>query len=144
MRSKAPLAMMEQIVMVLVFAIAATVCLQSFALSVKFSEQYETTDKAILVVQNVAEKLKMQDIEVLMNEMNAVHKGNTCWELYYNSEWELTAKQAAGAAYCIEVNYRDADEYLWKAKLSVCEIGEEPLFDIEIAGQRNSEVAENA
>ena len=31
MRSKAPLALMEQMVMVLVFALAAALCLQSFA-----------------------------------------------------------------------------------------------------------------
>lgn len=32
MRSKAPLALMEQMVMVLVFALAAALCLQAFAL----------------------------------------------------------------------------------------------------------------
>ena len=39
MRSKAPLALMEQMVMVLVFALAAALCLQAFALADRISRQ---------------------------------------------------------------------------------------------------------
>ena len=38
MKSKAPLVMMEQVVMVLIFALAAALCLQTFVLSGKISK----------------------------------------------------------------------------------------------------------
>ena len=40
MRSKAPLALMEQMVMVLVFALAAALCLQAFALADRISRHF--------------------------------------------------------------------------------------------------------
>ena len=46
MRSKAPLALMEQMVMVLVFALAAALCLQAFALADRISRQNAERDQA--------------------------------------------------------------------------------------------------
>lgn len=47
MRSKAPLALMEQMVMVLVFALAAALCLQAFALADRISRQNAERDQAL-------------------------------------------------------------------------------------------------
>ena len=47
MRSKAPLAMMEQMVMLLVFALAAALCLQAFVKSDQLSQQGEVRDRAV-------------------------------------------------------------------------------------------------
>ena len=58
MRSKTPLALMEQVIMVLVFALAAAMCLRAFYLSDRISRQCEEKDQAILAVQTVAEILK--------------------------------------------------------------------------------------
>ena len=44
MRSKAPLAMMEQMVMLLVFALAAALCLQAFVKSDQMSKRMEAQD----------------------------------------------------------------------------------------------------
>ena len=48
MRSKAPLAMMEQMVMVLVFALAAALCLQAFVKSDRMSKEMEARDRAVV------------------------------------------------------------------------------------------------
>ena len=45
MRSKAPLVMMEQMVMLLVFALAAALCLQAFVKSDQLSQQGEVRDR---------------------------------------------------------------------------------------------------
>lgn len=58
MRSKAPLALMEQLVMVLVFALAAALCVQVFVLSDRTSRQSEARDRAVLEAQTAAEVLK--------------------------------------------------------------------------------------
>ena len=58
MRSKAPLALMEQLVMVLVFALAAALCVQVFVLSDRTSRRNEARDRAVLAAQNAAEEVK--------------------------------------------------------------------------------------
>ena len=58
MRSKAPLALMEQLVMVLVFALAAALCVQVFVLSGQTSRWNESRDRALVEAQNAAEILK--------------------------------------------------------------------------------------
>ena len=57
-RSKAPLAMMEQMVMLLVFALAAALCLQAFVKSDEMSKGGEARDRAVTLCQNVAEVLR--------------------------------------------------------------------------------------
>lgn len=58
MRSKAPLALMEQMVMLLVFALAATLCLQAFSKSDEISKRVETRDRAVMLCQSVAEVIR--------------------------------------------------------------------------------------
>ena len=54
MRTKSPLALMEQLVMVLVFALAAALCLQVFVLADKTSRHNADVDNAVLLAQNTA------------------------------------------------------------------------------------------
>ena len=58
MRNKAPLAMLEQLVMLLVFALAAALCLQAFALADRLSDRTERFDRAVLEAQRAAETVK--------------------------------------------------------------------------------------
>lgn len=58
MKSKAPLLMMEQLIMVLVFALASALCLRCFALAGEISERTARRDEAVLIAQNAAERLK--------------------------------------------------------------------------------------
>ena len=58
MRSKAPLVLMEQLVMVLVFALAAAVCLRLFVGAENIAQETARRDEAVIVAQNAAELLK--------------------------------------------------------------------------------------
>ena len=58
MRNKAPLALMEQLVMVLVFALAAALCVQALVLADNRSREMEHRDRALLEAQNAVETLK--------------------------------------------------------------------------------------
>lgn len=58
MKSRAPLVLMEQLVMVLVFALIAAMCLQAFVLSDDISRDTARHDQAAVLAQNGAETLK--------------------------------------------------------------------------------------
>ncbi len=58
MKGKTSLLLMEQVAMILVFAIAAAVCLQAFALSHDISRKNEVRGAAVQAAQNAAEVLK--------------------------------------------------------------------------------------
>ena len=58
MRNKAPLVMMEQLIMLLVFALAAALCVQPFVLADRMSQRCAARDRAVLEAQNAAEIIK--------------------------------------------------------------------------------------
>ena len=58
MKSKASLQLMEQLVMILVFAVAAALCLQVFARSREISLETARRDQAVALGRNAAELLK--------------------------------------------------------------------------------------
>lgn len=58
MKSKASVLLMEQLVMILVFALAAVLCLQVFVYADWTSREMEIRDRAVALAQNGAEILK--------------------------------------------------------------------------------------
>ena len=58
MKSKTPLALMEQLVMVLVFALAAALCVSCFVTADRLSQRSAMRDEAVIAAQNAAETIK--------------------------------------------------------------------------------------
>lgn len=58
MKNRTTLALMEQLVMVLVFALAAAACLRVFVYADRISRETAMGDRAVYLVQNGAETLK--------------------------------------------------------------------------------------
>jgi len=58
MKNKTPLPLMEQLIMVLIFALTAALCLQGFSLADHMSRRQEAREKAVVMAQNMAEALK--------------------------------------------------------------------------------------
>lgn len=58
MKSRASLLLMEQLIMILVFALAAAICLQIFARADSLSHETARRDGAVVLAQNAAELLK--------------------------------------------------------------------------------------
>lgn len=89
MKNKAPLSLMEQLVMLLVFALAAALCLQVFVLSDRLSRRYEAESLAVTQVQNAAEAVKASggDLERCAALLGGtVEEGS--WQLRYGPEQE--------------------------------------------------------
>lgn len=59
MKSKASLFLMEQLVMVLVFALAAALCLGVFVRANEISSETARRDEAVIIAQNAAQMLKV-------------------------------------------------------------------------------------
>ena len=58
MKNKASLALMEQLVILLVFALCAALCLQAFVGADRIARENEARDEAVILAQNTAESLK--------------------------------------------------------------------------------------
>ena len=58
MKSRAPLILMELLVMILIFSLACACCLRLFAEAEHLSRRTQLQDSAVLLAQNAAELLK--------------------------------------------------------------------------------------
>ena len=134
MRNKAPLALMEQLVMILVFALAAVLCLQVFVVSDRLSRESEARDRAVTAAQNAAETLKScaGDFERAASIRGRLENEN--WILDYDENWQPTEENAA---YYVKVTPGDSGhELLGTAEITVHQEGKrESIFTLPVAWQ---------
>ena len=132
MRSKAPLALMEQVVMVLVFALAAALCLRVFAFAGQISRRCEAVDRAALECQQMAETLKSADVRPAFSGGRAA--------IYYDGNWNpLPSKDEA--SYIMKITFLSpkvaglgsAEIYMYTAETG------EALFALTAAWQEVSD-----
>ena len=123
MRSKTPLALMEQVVMVLVFALAAALCLRVFVFSNRMSQRNESIDHAVLLAQNTAETVKAH---------GGVREAQTLW---YDDLGAPCGEETA--VYEVRVQpLKNGVKGLGEAEICVCSAGPEaPLFTLCVAWQ---------
>lgn len=140
MKSKAPLAMMEQIVMVLVFSLAAALCLQTFVLSGKISKKTEAKNRAAVEAQNVAETIKAEGLDeyIEKQKFQQIKEG---YRIFLDEAWnEVSGEEQA--EYYIDICPLNSDsEYLWFVDIIVTKQDGTELFCIPAAGQ--TEVMQN-
>jgi len=123
MKNKTPLVIMEQTVMILVFAFAAAVCMQIFVCSDKLTRHNQQRDNAIIMAQNTAEMLKCSG-------------GEAETPIYYDQNWQPVSGQK-NAAYQLEIIHTEnEDPLLWTAIVKISRSDNELLFELPVAGQR--------
>jgi len=134
MKSKAPLVMMEQIVMVLIFALAAALCLQTFVLSGKISKNTEELNRASIEAQNVAESLKAVGLSRYLQETEAmpVKEG---FQMAFDEEWNNISESGKAAYYLLISPENHDNGFFWKAELVVTRTDGTQIFQIPVAGQ---------
>lgn len=159
MRRKAPLTMMELMVMTVVFALCAALCLQAFVKSDALSRRAEARDQAVALCQSVAEIIQhyggvlpavaegKSDAGMVMGSVNAMEGKMACW---YDGEWNAishtlasTAEAAVnrppeGAVYRLSAEEQDAGmPGLGSAVVQVTDLREdEVLFRVEVCWQK--------
>lgn len=146
MRSKTPLALMEQVVMILVFALAAALCIQVFVFADQTSRHNEARDRAVLEAQNAAEALKHGD-NAYFGDVGAHVNGNAGYTLAYDANWrrvQVESDDDPTIAYRLTITDTDSgNPYLWTAEVTVQTADGELLFSLPVAGQ-NQEVGGDA
>ena len=134
MKSRAPLALMEQTVMVLVFALAAALCLRAFVLADGISRQVEATDRAVLWAESAADTLKARngDLAQAAAELGGNLDGQR-WIIPLHETWQETAGEPAYTLTARPVE--TGRPLLGKAQIDVAEKNGERLFSLEVCWQ---------
>lgn len=119
MKNKTSLLLMEQLVMVLVFALAAALCLSVFVKADQISQETVQRDEAVMLAQNAAEMLKATaDIELVRQKLES---------------------DAAAAGYRLEISPIESEiPLLGQAEISIW-LDNEQIFNLRTGWQ---EVAE--
>ena len=134
MKSRAPLALMEQTVMVLIFALAAALCLRAFALADGISRQVEATDRAVLWAESAADTLKARngDLSRAAAELGGEVDGQR-WTVLLDENWQETAGEPA---YTLTVQPVESNQpLLGRAQIDVAEKNGDSLFSLEVCWQ---------
>ena len=141
MKSKAPLLLMEQMVMLVVFALAAALCVQAFVRSDAASARNEARDAAVVLCQNAAEAIRHSggDLEAAAQQLGipfgAYAQEEPAFSVHYNEDWSLSDTREY--AYCLRAEPVDIDVAgMGKVSVSVSEAEGEVLFEIEVAWQQ--------
>ncbi|GFI62498.1 hypothetical protein IMSAG049_01682 [Clostridiales bacterium] len=132
MKSKVPLILMEQIIMLLVFALASALCLKAFVISDKMSRRSQNRDIAVTLVQDTAEMIKQcGGVDGAVDILGAEYDGETL-RMYYDEEWN-----EGGSTFLLEAK-NEPDETLGLGKARVLAEEYETkdiLFEITVAWQ---------
>lgn len=144
MKRKAPLAMMELMVMIAVFALAAALCLQAFVKSDQLSRRVEARDNAAVLCQSVAEMIQHEkgDIVSALEKVSGVEvaqRKGFGFFVRYDENWEAMADEGS-ASYTLRVMEQEnetqglgkalVEAYAWNNSKM------ESLFSIQVSWQK--------
>lgn len=113
-REKAPLVLMEQLAMLLVFALAAAVCLRLFVASDQLSRQLQDQDNAAALCQSTAEALRHNggDIPAALSEVSGADAGQRegfGYFVSYGPDWsEFVPNGIRSASYTLRARALDS------------------------------------
>lgn len=133
MRNRAPLALMEQVIMILVFAVAAALCLQAFAWAQQRSGDNAARDQAMIRLESAAEVLKSANGDMeKASEYFGVYQ-NGVWNVRYDENWTEVAE---GGVYSLSAEPSETDDpLLGEASLRVTDAEGESLGALRVAWQ---------
>lgn len=96
MRSKAPLSVIEQLIMLVVFSLAAAVCLRGFAWADSQSKHSRARDLALIQAQSAAGMLKQTggDLAAAAEGMGGQVRESQ-WTISYDEDWEPVRGEGA-------------------------------------------------
>ncbi|MBQ9979723.1 MAG: hypothetical protein IJP23_01500 [Oscillospiraceae bacterium] len=133
MRSRAPLALIEQVVMLAVFVLAAVLCLSCFVWADARSKDNARRDSALLELQNVAETIKYCDGDMdAAADMYAGSWDGESLTVLYDGKWNEASENAE---YILVARETESESgLLGRAELAVYH-GEDSLATLEICWQ---------
>lgn len=124
-RSRAPLALMEQIIMILVFALAAAVCLQAFVYADSLSKEGAQEVTAVNHAQEVTECVKsvQGDMDEACRETAGTHIADGICVDYPDDQM------------CVLLTVTEYGEWLTKALVKVQDRDGQTIYSMQTAWQ---------
>lgn len=133
MKTRSPLVLMEQLIMVTVFALTAAICLRMFVLSDQISRRSSAVDRAVLEAQTIAEQIK-HDPDLFPSDR--------LW--CYDKNWSLLPP-GENAVYSLQVTHETSDDpALWLVSVTVFTADGETLLTLPVSGQLGKEADRRA
>lgn len=122
--NKTPLALMEQVIMVFVFALAAALCVQVFVYARTVSVSMEERDYAMVECQSVAETAKdcAGNIEEMRKYLENGCVGENELSFYYDEKWEAVQSEDETAYYQIVFHIVELSELCGNGKVSALKL----------------------
>lgn len=122
MRSKAPLAVMEQVIMLLIFALTAAVCLRAFAWADSTSRHNQNRDFAMVQAQSAAAILQHNggDFAAAAEQMGGRVQQER-WVIRYDGDWEQTEQTGK---FALQVSMKPTLPLMGAARITVADDGE--------------------
>ena len=120
--------------MMLVFAVAAALCLRTFLWSGSHSRQSQARDQAVIAAQSAAERLKAAhgDLCTALAPLGG-HQEEDEWAIYYNADWQPVSRPAS---YYLTITNQDCGQPgLGSALVQVWDGSPEPLVSLPISWQ---------
>ena len=140
MKSKAPLILMEQMAMLLVFALAAALCLQAFVKSDSISSRSENRDRAAALVQTVAETVRSsgdtpaQAIAAAAEKLGYHCEQAVLWQ-DFDRDWAPVEQEAGVYHLDVQSVPTEVDGLNAALVAVVAEEESDVLFSVEVAWQ---------
>jgi len=137
MKSKAPLAMIELLIMLLVFALGAALCLRAFSLANNTSRVNEMRDTAVIEAQNAAEILKHHsgDYSTAVKLYGGDMVDNE-WHISYDKDWQKITGDGKYILHAIPME--TSSKLLNGAKITVS-TDDVILFELSVSWQTEEE-----
>ena len=145
-RSRAPLALMELTVMLLVFALAAALCLQAFVASSRQAARSQARDNAVRRAQTAAETLKAVGGTETEAEASAAERlggqvEQGVWYILYDADWNQVERDGTYRLEALPgpLGGVESTEHLAQVRLQVLDEGadeDKPLCTLTVAWQK--------
>ncbi len=130
-RSGASLVLIEQVIMLLVFALAAALCLKAFVWADTESAAVAERDKAMLRAQNAAEVIKNEGDVAAAGFLGGKAEGER-WIISYDGEWQPA--EGVGVYTLTAEPKEDELQYMSAACVEIYK-GEKLLASLDVAWQ---------
>ena len=136
MKNRAFLSILEQILMILIFALAASLCLRGFFLANTVSKDREVLDLAVFSAQNTAETLKSTKGDLICSaEKLSGNATDNKLTVFYDSDGNAVKSEKDACYTLTAVKTADGGALVESAHISVV-YKSEIIFEIDAVWQK--------
>lgn len=138
MKNKSFLPLLELILMIGIFTLAAAICLNTFATANKLSKQSEAKFAAVNAAESVAEAIKSSngDFSAISEKLGGIADSDSL-TVYYDSLWVSTDSE--NAEFILQVTKKNSGTLFLGTALITVYHGDDLIYELTVGWQEVSE-----